>query len=214
MLWDGNKPRPSKHSQAPLTAECFSGGWTRLLSKQSADRLINRRVCRGACRSIFSHQANTRSFHSRGLLWGDPVTVWVCHFIKIVPLFESLLVKTYQSCNRRVVLMLRDNTVVSRCNRDHISPQQNLGRGDLVKCAPYTTMNANDIHKSTPLTKGLCSNGALCQWWLLCCSVSHADPVHLHAVWFLGPAPEFGQQRWIWSTYGMLQELNAQFTLT
>lgn len=75
LLWDGNKPRPSKHSQAPLTAECLSCGWTRLLSKQSADRLINRRVCGGACRSIFSHPANTRSFHSRGLLWGDPVTV-------------------------------------------------------------------------------------------------------------------------------------------
>lgn len=75
VLWDGNKPRPSKHSQAPLTAECFSGGWTRLLSKQSADRLINRRVCRGVCRSIFSHPANTRSFHSHGLLWADPVTV-------------------------------------------------------------------------------------------------------------------------------------------
>lgn len=75
VLWDGNKPRPSKHSQAPLTAECFSRGWTRLLSKQSADRLINRGVCRGVCRSIFSHPAYTRSFHSHGLLWADPVTV-------------------------------------------------------------------------------------------------------------------------------------------
>lgn len=85
VLWDGNKPRPSKHSQAPLTAECFSGGWTRLLSKQSVDRLINRRVCRGVCRSIFSHPANTRSFHSHGLLWADPVTVRVCHFINPPP---------------------------------------------------------------------------------------------------------------------------------
>lgn len=107
VLWDGNKPRPSKHSQAPLTAECFSGGWTRLLSKQSADRLINSRVCRGACRSIFSHPAKTCSFHSHGLLWNDPVTAYVCHFIKMVPLFECLSVKTYQSCYRRVVLMSR-----------------------------------------------------------------------------------------------------------
>lgn len=131
MLWDGNKPWPSKHSQAPLTAECFSGGWTRLLSKQSADRLINRRVCRGACRSIFSHPANTRSFHSHGLLWGDPVTVWVCHFIKAALLFEYLLVRTYQSSYRRVVLMLRESSVTWKYNTGHISPQQNLDWGDL-----------------------------------------------------------------------------------
>ena len=55
VLWDRNKARPSEHSQPPLTVECFSGGWTRLLSKQSADSLINRGVCRGARRSIFSH---------------------------------------------------------------------------------------------------------------------------------------------------------------
>lgn len=119
MLWDGNKPRPSKHSQAPLTAECFSGGWTRLLSKQSADRLINRGVCRGVCRSIFSHPAYTRSFHSHGLLWADPVTVWVCHFIKTVPLSECLFMKNLSELLQTCCFNVEGAHFDSRGNQVH-----------------------------------------------------------------------------------------------
>lgn len=117
VLWDGNKPRPSKHNQAPLTAECFSGGLTRTLSKQSADRLINRRACRGACCSIFSHPAKKCSFYFHGHLCADPVTEWVCHFIKIVALFECLSVKTYQICCTSVVLMSGEQTVTAEGNK-------------------------------------------------------------------------------------------------
>ncbi|KAF5901292.1 Serine hydroxymethyltransferase 2 [Clarias magur] len=41
VFWDRNKAAPSKAVQATLSAKCFSGGRTRLLSKQSADSLIN-----------------------------------------------------------------------------------------------------------------------------------------------------------------------------
>lgn len=88
-----NKPRPSEHSQVPLTAECSSPGCTRFLSKQSADRLINRRGCKGARRSLFSHPANTRSFYSRGLLCADPVTVWICHFAPPPPSLVFFLLR-------------------------------------------------------------------------------------------------------------------------
>lgn len=48
------------------TAKChlLLSGRTRLLSKQSADRLINRRVCKGVCCSLFLHPVNTHSFYS------------------------------------------------------------------------------------------------------------------------------------------------------
>lgn len=78
MLWHDNKPRPSEHSQVPLTAECSSRGRTRLLSKQSADRLINRRVCKGVCCSLFLHPVNTHSFYLHGFYVAVPS---LCGFV-------------------------------------------------------------------------------------------------------------------------------------
>lgn len=54
----------------------------------------------------------------------------VCQFIKMVPLFECLQVKTYQSFYRHVVVMLKECAVAWKCKTTHITPQP------VIKSAP------------------------------------------------------------------------------
>ncbi len=67
--WDLSKAAALKCDQPPLTTAFSSAPRTRLLSKQSADSLINRGVHRGACHSIFSHLLTLISFAWTFMPW-------------------------------------------------------------------------------------------------------------------------------------------------